>query len=209
MQKSEDKVLIVQADLFIFLGLVLDSTMLKKALLLGILTAAASLAAPITYTANLSGANEPIPTGASSGFATVTIDTALHTLLINLSFTGLTGGVATAAHIHCCIAPNGTTGVAVPFAGFPAATSGTYNSGILNTTLTATFQSSFLTANGGTAASAEAALAAGLAAGQAYVNIHNATFPGGEERGFLTPEPGTFGLMSAAVLGLGLIRRKK
>ena len=183
--------------------------MLKKALLLGILTAAASLAAPITYTASLSGANEPVPTGASFGFATVTIDTVLHTLLINLNFTGLTGGAASAAHIHCCVAPNGAAGVAVPFLNFPSASSGNYNSGILNTALATTFQASFLNTNGGgTAAGAESALAAGLAAGQSYVNIHNAGFPGGEERGFLTPEPSTFGLMSAAVLALGLIRRK-
>ena len=114
--------------------------MLKKALLLGILTAAANFAAPITYTAILSGANEPVPTGASSGFATVTIDTVLHTLLINLTFTGLTGGPASAAHIHCCVAPNGAAGVAVPFLNFPAASSGTYSSGILNTALAATFQ---------------------------------------------------------------------
>ena len=38
---------------------------------------------------------------------------------------------------------------------------------------------------GGLPASAEAALAAGLAAGESYVNIHNATNPGGEIRGFL------------------------
>lgn len=56
--------------------------------------------------------------------------------------------------------------MAVPFLSFPAATSGTYNSGVLNTTLAATFQVGFVTANGGgTAAGAETALAAGLAAG--------------------------------------------
>ena len=192
--------LIVWRNSLVVLGLVLDSAMLKKAIILGILTASASLAAPITYTAILSGTNEPIPTGASSGFATVTIDTALHTLLINLTFSGLTGGNATAAHIHCCVAPNGTTGVAVPFMNFPAASGGTYNSGVLNTTLA--LSAGFI---GG-----ESTLAAGLAAGQAYVNIHDATFPAGEERGFLTPtpEPGTFGLVSATVLGLGLLRRK-
>jgi hypothetical protein len=42
-----------------------------------------------------------------------------------------------------------------------------------------------VTANGGTTAGAEAALLAGLEAGQAYLNIHTTMFPGGEIRGFL------------------------
>ena len=43
----------------------------------------------------------------------------------------------------------------------------------------------FVTAHGGTTASAAAALLAGLEAGQAYLNIHTTMFPGGEIRGFL------------------------
>jgi hypothetical protein len=73
----------------------------------------------------------------------------------------------------------------------------------LDLTLTATYTSSFITANGGTVAGAEAALIAGLNAGQAYVNIHDATFPGGEIEGFVTssvPESG-----SLVLLGLGLL----
>jgi len=48
----------------------------------------------------------------------------------------------------------------------------------------------FITATGGTPAGAEAALLAGLAAGQAYLNIHTVNNPGGEIRGFLTPATG-------------------
>jgi hypothetical protein len=69
--------------------------------------------------------------------------------------------------------------------------------------MTAVYTSGFLSAHGGTAAGAEAALIAGLNAGDAYVNIHDAVFPGGEIRGFaeqLVPEPRYAGL-----LGLGLI----
>jgi CHRD domain/PEP-CTERM motif len=65
-----------------------------------------------------------------------------------------------------------------------------------------------VTANGGTTASAEAALAASMAVGEAYLNIHTTVVPGGEIRGFLTavPEPSTFML---AVLALGLAFRRR
>jgi hypothetical protein len=68
----------------------------------------------------------------------------------------------------------------------------------------------FITANGGTTAGAETALLAGLAADQAYLNIHTTNSPGGEIRGFLlvAPEPGTF-LLAGAVLAGFLIRRRK
>jgi hypothetical protein len=47
------------------------------------------------------------------------------------------------------------------------------------------YNPAFVSANGGTAASAEAALFAGIMAGHAYLNIHTTTFPGGEIEGFL------------------------
>ncbi len=61
-----------------------------------------------------------------------------------------------------------------------------------------------MTANGGTAASAEAALAAALAADEAYLNVHTTNFTGGEIRGFLTPvpEPATLGTLLLGVLGI-------
>ena len=54
----------------------------------------------------------------------------------------------------------------------------------------------------------EAALAAGLNAGQAYLNIHTSNFPGGEIRGFLTPEPTTTLLLGAGLVALGVARNK-
>jgi len=45
------------------------------------------------------------------------------------------------------------------------------------------------TANGGTVASAEPVLLAGLSAGDAYLNIHTTNFTGGEIRGFLHAVP--------------------
>ena len=128
---------------------------------------------------------------------------------MNEIFSGLIGGPAAAAHIHCC-APVGTNAaVALPFPGFPNTTSGTYNN-TFDLTLAGTYNSAFLTSSGGTAALAEAALIAGLNSGRTYANIHNAQFAGGELRGQLSlPEPGTFVLLAAGLFLVPLARRRR
>jgi len=167
----------------------------------------------IIYTANLSGLNESPPTASTAtGFAEVDIDTVAQTMHLIVNFSGLTSN-DTAAHIHCCVAPGGNTGVATTapaFAGFPlGVTSGTYNQ-ILSLTDSATYLPAFITNNGGTVAGAEATLLAGLAAGQAYLNIHTLNSPGGEIRGFLAvPEPGSFGLFALAIGGLLMLGRMR
>jgi hypothetical protein len=68
----------------------------------------------------------------------------------------------------------------------------------------------FVTAQGGLA-NAEAALAAGMAAGETYLNIHSEEFGGGEIRGFLAaavPEPSTLLLAGAALASITLLRRR-
>jgi hypothetical protein len=131
----------------------------------------------------------PDPTVASSGTGNtiVTWNTVTNQMTIAISFSGLTSGT-TASHIHCCVAPPGTAGVAttVPtFPGFPlGVTSGTYSQTFDMTSLSS-YNPAFVAANGGTAASAEAALFAGLVAGTSYLNIHTTKFPAGEIRGFL------------------------
>jgi hypothetical protein len=55
-------------------------------------------------------------------------------------------------------------------------------------TQASSWNAAFINANGGTPAGAEAALVAGAAAGQAYLNIHTSTFGGGEIRSFLTAQ---------------------
>ena len=189
---------------------------MKKTLLIivaAILLAGSAQATPITYTAVLGNFENP-PTGSpGSGFATVTIDTSADTLVVEVTFQDLIG-TTTAAHIHCCIAAPGNVGVATQtpsFIGFPlGVTSGIY-SNTFDTTLASTYRAGFITASGGTIAGAEAALAAGLAAEQAYFNIHTSTFPGGEIRGFLTPvpEPMTISLLGLGLGALGLARRQR
>jgi len=129
-------------------------------------------------------------------------------LEVQVTFADLTGP-NTAAHIHCCtITPfAGTAGVATvtpTFTGFPGGvTSGTYDH-TFDLTLASSYNPAFVTANGGTTASAEAALLAGIATGEAYLNIHTSVVPGGEIRSFLVavPEPATLGFVGLALAGL-------
>jgi len=168
---------------------------LGSLLFVSILSLGSAQAATLTYTASLSGANAAPANGSTgTGMALVTFDLATHMLGVTLSFAGLSGNT-TAAHIHAptAVAGSGVIGVATTtpfFAGFPVGvTSGTF-SAMFDTTLVATYNLPFLTAYGGTAAGAEVALAAALADGKAYLNIHTDVYPSGEIRGFLTaPSP--------------------
>jgi hypothetical protein len=176
-------------------------------------------AVPITYFADLSGAAESPPNASpGTGFAQVIIDIAAHTLQVTATFSDLLG-TTTAAHIHCCTATagTGTAGVATQtpsFVGFPlGVTSGSYSSPVFDLTVAGSWNAAFIAANGGTIAAAEAALALGLAAGEAYFNIHTTVVPGGEIRGFLapTPLPTALPLFVTGLGALGLLgwRRKK
>jgi hypothetical protein len=175
-----------------------------------------SNAATFTFAGALSGSNENPATGSpGTGFATVTIDTIANTMSLNLTYSGL-GNPATAAHIHCCVAPPGNTGVATTLPAFPGfvlgMTFGSY-SATLNMLDAGSYNPAFVTANGGTPASAEAVLFAGMIAGNTYLNIHTSQFPSGEIRAFLlpTPLPGALPFFATGLGALGLLgwRRKK
>lgn len=175
------------------------------ALLLG--TATFAHAAVISYSTTLSGPNESPPNASpASGNASAVYDNVAHTLTVHVDFSGLTG-TTTASHIHAptAVAFTSTAGVATTtptFAGFPlGVTAGTYDI-VLDLTLASSYNPNFVTANGGTTASAEVALTQAIADGKAYLNVHSSTFPGGEIRGFLIPTPTptqieTWGLIKA------------
>ncbi|HET6463729.1 MAG TPA: CHRD domain-containing protein [Candidatus Krumholzibacteria bacterium] len=152
-------------------------------------------AAAVVYNVVLNGANEAPPNASpGTGTATVSIDAVAHTMYLHLDFAG-TNGLTTACHIHAAtaVAGTGTAGVATTtpyFAGFPInVNAGTYDN-TLDMTLASSWNPGYITANGGTTATAEAALFAAIAAGKAYLNVHTAAplgVPGGEIRGFLLP----------------------
>ena len=185
------------------------------ALLPALLFSGVASATILQYSVTLDGPSEsPANASPGTGSGTVDYDDVAHSLTLNLTFSGLTG-ITTASHIHAATltAFTGTAGVATTtptFAGFPlGVTSGAY-SNILDLTLASSYNPSYVTANGGTTGTAEVALAAAMAAGKAYWNVHSATFGGGEIRGFLTavPVPAAVWLFGSALGLMGVMRRK-
>lgn len=170
-------------------------------------------AAPIMLVTMMTGAQEvPVNASPGTGTAIVVIDPDAHTMSVQAVFQDLLSPTAV-SHIHCCVDPPGTVGVATPtptFPGFPAGvTAGTYDA-VFDTLDAGTYRAGFITAAGGTVALAESVLFTGLLAGQAYFNIHTTQFPGGEIRGFLqVPEPASLALIGVAILAAGVLRRRR
>ena len=165
-------------------------------LLVGAAFVAPAAAATTSYTASLSKLGEPNPTSPGTGSALVILDDTALTIDVLVNFANLTAD-ASAGHIHCCtdVAGTGNTGVAQGFTGFPAMTSGTYAN--VFTLSPVSFD----------------IIAAGMAAGKAYVNIHSpGLYAGGEIRGFLAsavPEPETYALMLVGLAALAAVTRAR
>ena len=183
---------------------------LSPIIAVALMLAANATAAPIEFVADLSGAHEvPSNDSPGTGSVTATFDLATHMFDIHVTFSSLTSGTI-AAHIHApTLAPSsGKAGVAtqVPFfEGFPiGVTSGTYDH-TFDTSLASFYNPAFITANGGTVASAEAVFAQALNEHKAYFNIHTDNFPSGEIRGFLRVLPVPEAIPTMLCLGMGLI----
>jgi len=185
--------------------------------------AAAALAAALpaqaheqVYAASLLGSSE-IPSAATpaSGWAMVTMDFDLLTMRVEVSFADLVG-TTTASHIHCCTVTPGSANAGVAtqtpsFTGFPTSVhAGTYDH-TFDMSLASSYNGAFITANGGTVGSAFNALVAGLNSGNAYLNVHTSSFPGGEIRALLVPvpEPETYALMLSGLGVLALAARRR
>ena len=142
----------------------------------------------ITFNTNLAGANEnPVNASPATGIGTVVLDDVLNTITVDLSFTGLVSS-ATAAHIHGPALPGVNAGVLFPLSGVPNATAGTVPQQVFAITPTQIGQ---------------------LQSGLFYLNVHSATFPGGEIRGQLpaVPEPLTLGMLAMGLAAFAGARR--
>lgn len=191
---------------------------------LAVMMSSGAQATPVHYGTLLTGMyqNPPIVTLAY-GIANVWIDAVANTMRVDVTF-NLLAGPATAAHIHCCVAAPGNAGVATPVPSFPGFPIGATSAGFttpeydqtFDMTLASSYNPAFITANGGTPLTAEAALFAGIMDGTAYFNIHDTVYPAGEIRGFLqrapvmpAPEPATLALAGFGLLAAFGLRKRR
>jgi len=162
-----------------------------------------------TYYVSLSGPAE-VPPNNSAGIGKALITISGNLMRVQVTFSGLTGNT-TASHVH---APTtnpltGTAGVATTtptFTDFPLGVkAGTYDHSF-DMTQASSYNPAYVTANGGTPASAFVALKTAIAAGKSYLNVHSTFAPGGEIRGFLIACPAiTVSIPDAFALAQGVL----
>jgi hypothetical protein len=141
----------------------------------------------------MGGQSESPPNASpAAGFGRVTYHDSSHTIeLISIAY-GLLGG-STSSELHAPTATGfaGTAGVAIPLIGYPYGSLSPGYDNSFDLTQPSTWDPTYLSANGGTPSSAEAAFVTALTSGKMYWEIHTSAFPNGEIRGFMqleTPE---------------------
>jgi hypothetical protein len=191
----------------------------KRFLLFAFFLCAFYMSQAQVYYATLSGPAEfPSNNSTGTGKAVVTIDG--NFMRVQVTFSGLVQQTSaglpsgtTASHIHAPTAIplslTSTAGVATTtptFTGFPLGVrAGSYDH-TFDMTLASSYNPAYITANGGTPASAFTALKAAISAGRSYLNIHSNAFPGGEIRGFLLACPAiTVSIPDAFALTQGVL----
>jgi CHRD domain-containing protein len=156
----------------------------------------------------------------ATGVAVVSLDTTAHRLVISITASGFTPvqsgshiPFVSSLHLNCCVNPPGIAGdvtlQVLPL--FGDITGGTRTitvdtSAPPGAVPAVTWHPDFVASHGGTPAAAEAALAAGLAAGDTYVNIATTEFGLGEIRGFFNaPTQSSIDVPALSLLSVGLL----
>jgi hypothetical protein len=164
-----------------------DEVQMKQ--IAGLAVATSAQAAVVNWSASIDASQEvPINPSTGTGVATGTVNTVTGALSWLVSFSGMTGPL-TGMHIHGPAAPGTNAGVVVNLGAISGLTS----------------PSSGLTV-------ISAPVVSDLLAGLLYINLHTATFGGGEIRGQISaavPLPLTAPLVVSAFALLGLLGRRR
>ncbi|MET0983686.1 MAG: CHRD domain-containing protein [Telluria sp.] len=188
---------------------------------LSILALAASLAlAPAAAQAQADSiravASGPLelPPNESPGSSVATFEFDGNILRAEIPFRDLLADT-TVAHIHCCTSAEftGSAPPAITMVDFPLGVRGGTYSHAFDLTDASVWEPAFLSAFGGTPASATAAMLDAIEGHTAYLNIHTTQFPAGEIKGWLVaapiPEPATWGMLGFGLAGLGMMARRR